>query len=121
MIGQMSESLAGASPGPSVLATIAETIVQTVKLPYVRIETTQGEAALYGTPTKGSPPTRIAINYIDDSVGWLELTPRLPKEPLSLGETTLLNSLARQVGITLHSAQVSEALQASRERLVTAR
>lgn len=121
MIGQMSESLTGASPGPSVLAAIAETIAQTVKLPYVRIETTQGEAALYGTPAKGSTPTRIAINYIDDTVGWLEVTPRLPKEPLSLGETTLLNSLARQVGITLHSAQISEALQASRERLVTAR
>ncbi len=121
MIGQMSESLADASPGPSVLATIAETIAQTVKLPYVRVETAQGEAALYGTPTKGSTPTRIAINYSDDTVGWLEVTPRLPREPLSVSETSLLNSLARQVGITLHSAQISEALQSSRERLVTAR
>jgi two-component system NarL family sensor kinase len=40
---------------------------------------------------------------------------------LSSGEYSLLNILARQVGITLHAAQISKALQESRERLVMTR
>jgi len=49
------------------------------------------------------------------------VTSRLPKAPLSSSEYSLLNSLARQVGITLHAARMSEALQAAREQLVTTR
>jgi two-component system NarL family sensor kinase len=117
----MSDSLASTSPEPSMLSTIAETIARTVKLPYVQLETTSGTTVAFGTPIKGSVSTRIEINYREASVGWLEVTSRLPKEPLTTSEYLLLNSLARQVGITLHAAQMSEALQASREQLVTTR
>jgi nitrate/nitrite-specific signal transduction histidine kinase len=121
MIGQMSDSLATASPEESVLSTIAETIARTVRLPYVQIETMGGTSASYGAPSNGSEPKRIEINYRDEVVGWLGVASRLPDVPLSSSEDALLNSLARQVGITLHAAQVSEALQASREQLVLTR
>jgi signal transduction histidine kinase len=121
IIGQMSDSLASALPEDSMLSTIAETIARTVKLPYVQLETANGTTVRYGTPLNGSELTRIEITYRQEAVGWLEVTSRLPKVPLSNSEYSLLNSLARQVGITLHAAQMSEALQASREQLVLTR
>ena len=121
IIGQMSDSLASTSPEDSMLSTIAETIARTVKLPYVQLETGSGTIAVYGAPVNGGEVTRIEINYREASVGWLEVTSRLPNEPLTSSEYLLLNSLARQVGITLHAARLSEAVQASREQLVTTR
>jgi signal transduction histidine kinase len=121
IIGQMSDSLASTSPEESMLSTTAETIARTVKLPYMQLETAGGTSATYGAPVNGSELTRIEITYRQESVGWLEVTSRLPKEGLSSSEYSLLNSLARQVGITLHAARLSEALQASREQLVTTR
>lgn len=121
IIGQMSDSLALTSPEESMLSTIAETIARTVKLPYVQLETVGGTTATYGAPVNGSELTRIEITYREESVGWLEVTPRLAKDALSSSEYVLLNNLARQVGITLHAARLSETLQASREQLVTTR
>lgn len=121
MIGQMSDSLASASPEESMLAAIAETIARTVRLPYVYLETTNGTTATYGTPLNDSELTRIEITYRQEVVGWLEVTSRLPKVPLSRSEYSLLNSLARQVGITLHASRMSETLQAAREQLVLTR
>jgi two-component system NarL family sensor kinase len=121
IIGQMSDSLALTSPEESMLSTIAETIARTVKLPYVQLETAGGTTATYGAPVNGSELTRIEITYREELVGWLEVTPRLPKDALTSSEYVLLNSLARQVGITLQAARLSEALQASREQLVTTR
>ena len=121
MIGQMSDSLASASPEESMLSTVAETIARTVKLPYVRLDTASGTTATYGTPPNGSELTPIEITYRTEVVGWLEVAARLPNIPLSSSEHALLNSLARQVGITLHAAQMSEALQAAREQLVLTR
>ena len=117
----MSDSLASASPQASMLSTIAESIARTVKLPYVQLKTVDGTTATYGTLLEGGEPTRIEITYRQETVGWLDVTLRLPKVPLSSGEYSLLNSLARQVGITLHAAQMSKALQESREQLVMTR
>ena len=121
MMGQVSDSLISASPEASMLPTIAETIARTVKLPYVQLETSDGTAAAYGVPPNGSELTSIAITYRDEVVGWLHVTSRLPQMPLTSSEGALLTSLARQVGITLHAAKLSEDLQASREQLVLTR
>lgn len=121
MIGQMSDSLAADSLEESMLTTITETIARTVKLPCVQLETIDGTTATYGTPLIGNELTRIKITYREKMVGWLDVNSRLPGISLSRSEYSLLNSLARQVGITLHAAQTSEALQATREQLVLTR
>jgi len=69
MIGQMSDTLAAASPEASMLSTIAETIAHTVKLPYVQLETATGTTATYGTPLNGSELTHIEIMYRAEVVG----------------------------------------------------
>lgn len=121
VIGQISNTLAGAPSDSSMLATIAETIAQIVKVPYMQVGLLDGTTAAVGTARPALVYTRVDITYGAVLVGWLEVGSRLPGEPLTNGEYQLLNHLARQVGITLHAAQLNEALQASREQIVTAR
>lgn len=121
VIGQMSDALVSTTVDSSMLAAIAETITQTMSVPYVQIEAFNGTAAVVGTPRKAGVRTRIELIYQDISLGWLETMSRLPNEPLTTGEYRLLHSLARQVSITLHAAQLSNALQTAREQLVLAR
>ncbi|MFN8504825.1 sensor histidine kinase [Kouleothrix sp.] len=120
-LGQMSDTLAQTTPGSSMLATIAETIAQIMNVPCVQVEVLDGATVAVGKPRAAAAYTRTEIRYGDVLVGWLEVGSRLPGEPLTAGEYQLLQRLARQVGITLHAAQLNEALQASREQLVTAR
>lgn len=121
VIGQVSDALASTTPDSSTLHAVAETIMHTMNLPYVQIEMFNGTAASAGKPIKAGARTRVELVYRETSVGWLEVMSRLANEPLTAGEYKLLHSLARQVGITLHAAQLSDALQSSREQLVLAR
>lgn len=121
IIGEMSQSLTNTTTGESMAATICETIARTVRLPYVELDMSDGEVARYGSAPPQSDLTTISIKYGADQLGRFRVASRLPNMPLSRGEEWLLESLARQVGITLHASQVSEALQASREQLVLAR
>lgn len=121
MIGQINDALAYTTLDTFHLTAIAETIIQIVHLPYIQIEMCNGATAAAGKPLKDGVRTRIELIYRDVLVGWLEVMSRLPGEPLTAGEYRLLHSLARQVSITLHVAQLSEALQASREQIVLAR
>ena len=120
-LGHMSDALAGTAPDSSMLVIIAETIAQIVRVPYVQVETLDGVNAVVGNCSHSSLRTRIEITYADTSLGWIEVASRLPREPLTTGEYTLLSRLTRQIGITLHAANLSAALQASREQIVTAR
>jgi two-component system NarL family sensor kinase len=121
VIGQISDVLASPTLDTAHLAAIAETIVQIVHVPYVQIEMYNGATVAAGKSFSAGKRTRIELVYRDALVGWLEVMSRLPGEPLTASEYRLLHSLARQVSITLHVAQLSDALQASREQLVLAR
>lgn len=108
----------------AITPTIAATIAATLRLPYVAIEVGQGDATR--TTTHGTPPPLaerliIPLAYRGEAVGALHAAARRPGEALSASDQRLLRDLARQVGITLHAARLSAALQASREQLVTAR
>jgi signal transduction histidine kinase len=59
--------------------------------------------------------------YQRETVGELILGPRGRGEEFSPADRRLLNDIARQVEVAVHAAQVTTALQRSRERLVTAR
>lgn len=120
MIGQINASLDASHAQPSLLASVAETIARTMKLPYVAISAADGTAASFGQPIKGGTITRKELVYQETTVGCLDVMSRLADEPLTVGEYRLLSNLAHQVSITLHAAQLSAALQSSREQLVLA-
>lgn len=107
-----------------IVPAVAATIAATLKLPYVAITTDLADGA--HTTTHGSAPPRaerftILLAYRGVTIGELQVSARRPGETLSANDLRLLPDLARQVGITLYAARLSDALQASREELITAR
>ena len=107
----------------AVLPTIAETIAQALKLPYVAILLKEGEgfrsAAAYGSPT--GEPEALPLVYQREEIGRLVLSPRAPGESFSAADRSLLEDLARQAEVAVHAVRLTTDLQHSRERLVTTR
>lgn len=124
LLAQLSQQLEAASTPGALLPTVAASLAATLKLPYVALETELGAdqpAVWYGTPPRATEIVRIPLAYRTTPLGALQVSARRPHEHLTAADTRLLVDLARQVGITLHAAQLTEALQASREQLVLAR
>ena len=108
----------------AIVPTIAATIAATLQLPYVAVETGLGAAAettAHGEAPPGARRLTIPLVYGGTPIGALHVTGRRPNESLSATDERVLRDLARQVEITLHAAQLSDALQTSRTQLVTAR
>jgi len=109
----------------AVLPTLAETIAQTLKLPYVAIALQHASgneleiAAAYGLPT--SSAVRLPLTYQSERVGELLIAPRAPDEAFTPAEHRLLTDIAHQAGMAAHAVRLTADLQHSRERLVTAR
>ena len=109
-------------PSAQIIPEVAAMIATMLKLPYVAITSEPGsERVEVGAPPARAERVTIALTYGTIVVGTLEVVGRRSGQPLSAADVRLLHDLARQVGITLHAARLSTALQASRERLVLAR
>ncbi len=133
----------------TVLATIVETVAQTLKLPYVAIALlperplftataakTAGAmagagievpdiVASYGTPMLN--PLRVPLISQAETIGYLLLAARAG-DTFGKTDERLLTDLARQAGVavyavrlTTHLQHLTEGLQQARERLVTTR
>jgi len=124
LLSQLNQHLAGASTPDAVLPTVVASLAATLNLPYVAIETegaTERPAATYGAPPRHAEIISIPLAYRTTTLGTLRVSSRRPHEGLSTDDTRLLADLARQVGMTLYAAQLTQALQASREQIVLAR
>ena len=110
------------APG-AVLPGIVETVAQTLKLPYVAIETEKSDGyrieAAYGLATDET--VRLPLVYRAETIGFLVVSPRASDEPLNSADKQLLENIAHQAGSAVHAVQLTTALQKSRQRLVTAR
>lgn len=112
-----------AVPGET-LPAIAETICQTLKLPYATIvlQTPDGEratAAASGQPAQ--PLEEWPLRYHGQIIGWLAVAPRSPGESITAHEKRLLGDIASHAGAAAYAARLTTALQHSREQLVLAR
>jgi signal transduction histidine kinase len=107
----------------AVLPTIVETVATALKLPYAAIALGEGKGAIiaanYGTPT--AEPLRQPLVYQGETVGELVLGPRDPGDDWMRADKRLLDNLARQAGIAVHSMQLNAELKRAREQLVLAR
>jgi signal transduction histidine kinase len=121
-LSRLQASLTQSSSPQAIVPVVAATITATLKLPYAAITSAlDGETVSVGAAPAGAERVTISLVYGETIVGSLEVATRRPGTTLSASELQLLHDLARQVGITLHAAQLSEALLASRAQLVTAR
>ncbi len=129
VLSQLGQRLEATLAPDAVLSTAVRAVAEALNLPYVAIELEQDGAFEVAASTGGpvDEPFRLPLVYGGESVGRLVLAPRAGGETLSLMDRRLLNDLAWQVGVAVHAARMtedavrlSEALQHSRERLVTA-
>lgn len=136
VLSRLGQRLEGTLAPDAVLPSLVETVAQTLKLPYVAIETTntrldsQPETGPVSTnlasPTisYGSPQLdviRLPLVYHSETIGYLVVSPRAPGEVLSPMDRHLLENIAHQAGMALHAVSLTADLQRSRQRLVTTR
>jgi signal transduction histidine kinase len=110
----------------TTLPIVVETIAQALKLPYVAVELVEEDglrlAASYGlSTTRREQQIALPLTYQNERVGRLILAPRSLGESFNPSEKELLTDIARHVGVAAHTVLLTEHLQLSRERIVTAR
>lgn len=106
----------------SALSSIVETVAQTLKLPYAAIilrsdESIQVAAAFGSTAARA---VVLPLMYQHQFIGELRVAPRSPDEPFTVAESRLLEDIAAQTAIAVHSVKLAADLQRSREQIVAA-
>ena len=109
---------AAVAPGEA-LAAVAEAIAVSLRLPYVAVETDDGAAVAYGSPS-GAQRHVLELSHQGENVGRLVIEGR-DRQPPSARDLALLADLARPAGAAVHAAGLADALRASQRRLVQAR
>ena len=127
VLSRLGQRLEGTLAPDAVLPSLVETIAQTLKLPYVAIETrTDSSTASVSSPTiaygKPQPDViRLPLIYQSETIGQLLVAPRAPGEALNPMDRHLLENIAHQAGMAVHAVGLTADLQRSRQQLVTAR
>lgn len=125
VISRLSERLETIATSGTLLPGIAETVAQTLKLPYVAIALKSGDAfktdAVYGQPADRGQVTTLPLIYGQEMVGQMIIGQAAGDKTLDSSQRQLLENIARQAGIAAHAVQLSIALQQSRQQIVTAR
>lgn len=120
---RLGRRLEGTLAAEDVIPTLVESVAETLKLPYsaIGLEGNAGYhiAAEYGIPT--ADVMDFPLTYQSETVGRLLVAPRSPTESFNPADMSLLRDLARQAGAAVHSVQLTQDLQRSRQQLVTAR
>ncbi|MDQ2713505.1 MAG: histidine kinase [Chloroflexota bacterium] len=118
----------------AMLDTIVEVLAQTLKLPYTAIRVRQESGlelvAAYGTVSTSAEEQLLRLPLIAQKaeVGEMLFAPRSPGEAFTGADQKLLREIMHQVGMAVHTLQLTNHLQhltsdlqRSRERLVLAR
>ncbi|HSN77960.1 MAG TPA: GAF domain-containing sensor histidine kinase, partial [Anaerolineae bacterium] len=133
----------------ALLPTVAETVAQALRLPYVAIAVTDGDDfqvlaqypdkavswpenaaaqqnVLAQTVRRAKPPSSIStvsfpLTSQGVTVGKLIVAPRAAGQSFSMADRRLLTSVAQRAGAAVETVQLNADLQRSRERLVLAR
>ncbi len=126
VLNKLSERLESVVAPDSILPTIIESITQALMLPYAAIMLKEGTefvlAAEYGQPPASNLTTELfPLNYQTEPIGQILVSRRAGEDSFTPDEKTLLQNIARQVGVAAYAIQVTRDLQRSRERMVTTR
>lgn len=124
LVEKMQTPLHLANDPQAVLAMIATTTAQTLKVPFVEISTQHDDAelsAIYGLLPANTQTETVSLRYQDTPLGELRVAARQAHESLSASDITILQSFARQIALALYAIQTTRQIYQSRQRLVTAR
>lgn len=130
VLSQLSRRLEATFAPDAVLSTAVRAVAEALKLPYAAIELERNGTyeimAETGEPAQN--PLRLPLLYAGESVGQLVLGRRSGETRFTDADRYLFDDLARQIGVAVHAARMTEDaiklsadLQKSRERIVAAR
>ncbi|MFK7801057.1 MAG: histidine kinase [Anaerolineae bacterium] len=127
VLGMIGDRLERALSPEDVLPAIVETVHSALRVPYAAITIKQhdgykmqSEMGVLEETTFGHL-LRLPLNYQGDEVGQLWVSPRTSADPFNQQDEQLLNTIATQAGTAVHAVQLTDALQDSRQRIVTTR
>jgi signal transduction histidine kinase len=126
VLTELSRQLENTAVPGETLPALVEAIAETLKLPYVAIETGTEEEGRQQLAVAAANPRRplgvqsYRLAYHGATIGDLLVAPRAEGETFTAEEERLLNNIARQAGAAVYAFQLTGQLQRSRERLVAA-
>jgi signal transduction histidine kinase len=108
------------------LTTVAEMLVQTLKIPCVMIAMTLNEqervvTATYGEPSGRFRLLRFPMAFGGQAVGEISLYQDAGDRPFNTTERELVETVARQTALAVHTMQLNSALHKSCQTIVSAR
>lgn len=123
VLARLGERLSATLAPASVLPAVAQTVCETLKLPYATIALREGQAFVTVAASGRPEATSLCLTlvYQHENVGQLCLAPRARGESFSTADLRLLQDLARQAGVAAHAVRLANELQHARERLVIGR
>ena len=120
VLSQLGKRLEETAVPGDTLPALVETVAQTLKLPYVAL-TVEGEVVAAAGATSERPAHSYPLIYQSQAIGRLVVSTRAGGEAFTASEERLLRNVARQAGPAVYAEQLTNQLQRSRERLITAR
>jgi signal transduction histidine kinase len=111
---------ASASPG-TALQALVDAIATDLRLPFVRVESSNGGVLAVRGDSDTSGHVRLALSHQGENVGALVLGLRRGEDEFVDRERALLEDLARHAGAAVHAAAVVRDLHLARHRLVATR
>jgi signal transduction histidine kinase len=128
----LGRQLSGAPAPGDVVPAITRAVVETLRVPYARLEVQTGAGPVLvgwsGRPTDRAPDgadtselVEVPLVHAGKQVGRLGVATRGPRQPLSSKDHRLLEDLARQIGPTIEGIRLGEDLRRSRDELLSAR
>lgn len=124
VLSRLSNSLQETVTPNQILSAITSTITQTLKLPYAAIEVATAEGNYRPVAADGRRAVTVnewPLRYQGQIIGRLVVGTRSPGDSFTPQERRLLTDIASQAGAAAYTAQLTTALQKSRERLVLTR
>lgn len=116
VVARVGEQLLAGSDG---LESVVDAVRSSLRLAYVAVRI-GGQVTVSGVEP-GATPVSLPLNHAGKEVGELVVAPRSGEERLSDRDLEVLALVASPLGVAASAAALSRDLQASRERLVTAR
>ena len=107
-------------PVEALRATV-RTLTEALRLPYAAITLEPGATPVAAAGVPGAAEIPIPLAYQSQPVGELIVSPRGGAREFDAADLRLLDELSRQIGVVAHNVRLTNDLQLSRERIVTAR
>ncbi|MCA9860708.1 MAG: hypothetical protein KC438_13350, partial [Thermomicrobiales bacterium] len=121
VVRQLATDLSETVQPVEALRATVRTLTEALRLPYAAIVLEPGMLPVAAAGSPGTAEIPIPLTYQSQSVGELIVSPRGGAREFDAADRRLLDDLSRQIGVVAHNVRLTNDLQLSRERIVTAR